>query len=56
MIGPPATAAAGGKSKGKGAKDSGEAQKEGYSHVRARKGQATNSHSLAERVYPTYKI
>uniref|UniRef100_A0A0E0EMK6 BHLH domain-containing protein n=1 Tax=Oryza meridionalis TaxID=40149 RepID=A0A0E0EMK6_9ORYZ len=50
VIGPPATAAAGGKSKGKGAKDAGEAQKEGYSHVRARKGQATNSHSLAERL------
>uniref|UniRef100_A0A0E0LW73 BHLH domain-containing protein n=1 Tax=Oryza punctata TaxID=4537 RepID=A0A0E0LW73_ORYPU len=54
VIGPPlpaATAAAGGKSKGKGgAKDAGEVQKEGYSHVRARKGQATNSHSLAERL------
>lgn len=37
-----------GKSKGKGAKESSE--KEDYIHVRARRGQATNSHSLAERV------
>ncbi|KAF0906301.1 hypothetical protein E2562_009672 [Oryza meyeriana var. granulata] len=50
VLGPPATAASAGKSKGKGAKDAGEPQKEGYSHVRARKGQATNSHSLAERL------
>ncbi|XP_040382557.1 transcription factor bHLH49-like [Oryza brachyantha] len=50
VIGPPPPAAAAGKSKGKGAKDAGEPQKEGYSHVRARKGQATNSHSLAERL------
>lgn len=28
--------------------------KENYIHVRARRGQATNSHSLAERV-PSYK-
>uniref|UniRef100_A0A0D9X952 BHLH domain-containing protein n=1 Tax=Leersia perrieri TaxID=77586 RepID=A0A0D9X952_9ORYZ len=48
--GPTTTTAAAGKSKGKGAKDAGEAQKEGYSHIRARKGQATNSHSLAERL------
>ncbi|VAI33359.1 unnamed protein product [Triticum turgidum subsp. durum] len=38
----------GGKSKGKGAKESSE--KEDYIHVRARRGQATNSHSLAERL------
>ncbi|KAG8087323.1 hypothetical protein GUJ93_ZPchr0010g8124 [Zizania palustris] len=49
VIGPPAAAT--GRSKGKGVNDSGEQQKEGYIHVRARKGQATNSHSLAERVY-----
>lgn len=30
--------------------DSGEAPKENYIHVRAKRGQATNSHSLAERV------
>ncbi|KAK9002877.1 hypothetical protein V6N11_060453 [Hibiscus sabdariffa] len=47
----------GGNSRGKQAakqdKDgsqSGEAPKENYIHVRARRGQATNSHSLAERV------
>ncbi|GJM98525.1 hypothetical protein PR202_ga15548 [Eleusine coracana subsp. coracana] len=39
-----------GKSKGKGAKDTSESQKEEYIHVRARRGQATNSHSLAERL------
>lgn len=38
------------KSSGKNSKDSGEAPKEDYIHVRARRGQATNSHSLAERV------
>jgi hypothetical protein len=31
-------------------KDSGEDEKRGYVHVRARRGQATDSHSLAERV------
>ncbi|XP_052167906.1 transcription factor bHLH49 isoform X1 [Oryza glaberrima] len=40
----------GGKSKGKGAKETSESQKEEYIHVRARRGQATNSHSLAERL------
>jgi hypothetical protein len=46
----PATATTtGGKSKGKGAKE--ESEKEDYIHVRARRGQATNSHSLAERVH-----
>ncbi|GKV20021.1 hypothetical protein SLEP1_g30201 [Rubroshorea leprosula] len=42
-----------GKQVVKQAKDSsqsGEATKENYIHVRARRGQATNSHSLAERV------
>lgn len=43
-----------GKATGKQTKDksnnSGEAPKENYIHVRARRGQATNSHSLAERV------
>ncbi|XWS21327.1 hypothetical protein CRYUN_Cryun30bG0046000 [Craigia yunnanensis] len=42
-----------GKQVAKQAKDSsqtGEAPKENYIHVRARRGQATNSHSLAERV------
>ncbi|XP_021888817.1 transcription factor bHLH74 isoform X2 [Carica papaya] len=42
-----------GKQAAKQAKDnsnSGEAPKENYIHVRARRGQATNSHSLAERV------
>lgn len=49
--GPTAAATAtAGKSKGKGAKEADEPQKEGYIHVRARKGQATNSHSLAERL------
>ncbi|CAM0911568.1 unnamed protein product [Alopecurus aequalis] len=42
--------AAAGKSKGRGAKEAGEPQKEGYVHVRARSGQATNSHSLAEKL------
>lgn len=42
-----------GKQTGKQAKDnsqSGEDPKENYIHMRARRGQATNSHSLAERV------
>ncbi|XP_041018451.1 transcription factor bHLH74-like [Juglans microcarpa x Juglans regia] len=41
-----------GKQTGKQAKDtsSGDASRENYIHVRARRGQATNSHSLAERV------
>lgn len=43
-----------GKATGKQTKEksnnSGEAPKENYIHVRARRGQATNSHSLAERV------
>ncbi|XP_062191583.1 transcription factor bHLH49-like [Phragmites australis] len=43
-------AAATGKRKGKGAKEPDEPDKEGYIHVRARKGQATNRHSLAERL------
>lgn len=41
------------KQMGKQVKDnsnSGESPKDGYIHVRARRGQATNSHSLAERV------
>lgn len=40
-----------GKSKGKGTKETSDSQKEEYIHVRARRGQATNSHSLAERVW-----
>ena len=45
------TAGAGpGKSRGKGEKEVPESQKEDYIHIRARRGQATNSHSLAERV------
>ena len=32
---------------------SGEAPQEDFIHVRARRGQATNSHSLAERVPPS---
>uniref|UniRef100_A0ACD5Y476 Uncharacterized protein n=1 Tax=Avena sativa TaxID=4498 RepID=A0ACD5Y476_AVESA len=43
-----ATTNGGGRSKGKGAKE--ESEKEDYIHVRARRGQATNSHSLAERL------
>ncbi|KAL6844674.1 hypothetical protein ACP4OV_025333 [Aristida adscensionis] len=39
----------GGKSKGKGSKETSESKEE-YIHVRARRGQATNSHSLAERL------
>ncbi|XP_072991319.1 transcription factor bHLH77-like [Typha latifolia] len=39
-----------GKSNGKQVKDVLDANKEDYIHVRARRGQATNSHSLAERV------
>jgi hypothetical protein len=50
----PAVEAAG-KSKGRGAKEAGEPQKEGYVHVRARSGQATNSHSIAEKV-PYFKV
>ncbi|CAD6218847.1 unnamed protein product [Miscanthus lutarioriparius] len=46
----PATTTGPGKSKGKGAKETSESQKEDYIHVRARRGQATNSHSLAERL------
>ncbi|XP_058115086.1 transcription factor bHLH49-like isoform X2 [Magnolia sinica] len=45
--------AAGNKNNGKHGKDgsqNSEALKEDYIHVRARRGQATNSHSLAERV------
>ncbi|CAL9172376.1 unnamed protein product [Musa hybrid cultivar] len=38
------------KHSGKNAKYDSEAEKEGYVHVRAQRGQATNSHSLAERV------
>ena len=38
-----------GSKQGKDSSDSGEAPKE-YIHVRARRGEATNSHSLAERV------
>ncbi|XP_020571311.1 transcription factor bHLH49 isoform X3 [Phalaenopsis equestris] len=38
------------KPSGKNSKVTGEAHKEEYIHVRARRGQATNSHSLAERV------
>ena len=45
----------GGKQTGKQAKDSSNSgetpNKDNYIHVRARRGQATNSHSLAERVY-----
>ncbi|KAM3275961.1 hypothetical protein ACQJBY_044377 [Aegilops geniculata] len=42
----------GGKSKGKGTKEGTKesSEKEDYIHVRARRGQATNSHSLAERL------
>lgn len=46
-----------GKQAAKPTKDSslsGEAPKE-YIHMRAKRGQATNSHSLAERVYPLIK-
>lgn len=39
-----------GKQHGKQVKDNVEDPKEDYIHVRARRGQATNSHSLAERV------
>lgn len=42
-----------GKQTGKQTKensDSGDATKDTYIHVRAKRGQATNSHSLAERV------
>ncbi|ONK69400.1 uncharacterized protein A4U43_C05F22460 [Asparagus officinalis] len=38
------------KSSGKNAKDGANGAKEDYIHIRARRGQATNSHSLAERV------
>ncbi|CAL9112645.1 unnamed protein product [Musa textilis] len=38
------------KHTGKNGKDSSEAAKGDYVHVRARRGQSTNSHSLAERV------
>ncbi|XP_024977096.1 transcription factor bHLH74 [Cynara cardunculus var. scolymus] len=39
-----------GKQIGKQAKDNSDSGKEDYIHVRAKRGQATNSHSLAERV------
>jgi len=39
-----------GKSSGKDAKGNTDEAKQDYIHVRARRGQATNSHSLAERV------
>ena len=39
-----------GRSSGKNAKGSTDGAKQDYIHVRARRGQATNSHSLAERV------
>jgi hypothetical protein len=45
----PAATAAGGTSKVKGAKEADEPKK-GYVHVRARSGQATNRHSVAEKV------
>lgn len=48
-----------GKHNGKQPKDnsqSSDAPKEEYIHVRARRGQATNSHSLAERVSIGYEI
>lgn len=38
------------KSNGKQTEDSSDAPKQDYIHIRARSGQATNSHSLAERV------
>ena len=41
------------KQAGKQAKDNSDSPKEDYIHVRARRGQATNSHSLAERVRTT---
>lgn len=40
----------GSKNAGKNGKDAADASKGDYIHVRARRGQATNSHSLAERV------
>ncbi|KAL6646060.1 hypothetical protein ACP70R_017668 [Stipagrostis hirtigluma subsp. patula] len=48
--GSPAAAPATGEKQGKGAKEADEPNQEGYVHVRARKGQATNRHSLAERL------
>lgn len=39
-----------GKAAGKQVKESSDTPKDDYIHVRARRGQATNSHSLAERV------
>ncbi|XP_006655999.1 transcription factor bHLH49 isoform X1 [Oryza brachyantha] len=47
---PKRSSVASGKSSGKQAKDNAGSPKEEYIHVRARRGQATNSHSLAERV------
>lgn len=38
------------KPRGKQIKDSNESLKDEFIHIRARRGQATNSHSLAERV------
>lgn len=40
----------GGKNAKQGGSQGSDAPKEDYIHVRARRGQATNSHSLAERV------
>ncbi|KAF0904132.1 hypothetical protein E2562_032405 [Oryza meyeriana var. granulata] len=47
---PKRSSVAPGKSSRKQAKDNAGSPKEEYIHVRARRGQATNSHSLAERV------
>jgi Mg-chelatase subunit ChlD len=47
---PKRSSVASGKSSGKQIKDNAGSPKEDYIHVRARRGQATNSHSLAERV------
>lgn len=49
--------ASGSKQSGRQVKEnseSEEAPKDNFIHVRARRGQATNSHSLAERVTITY--
>ena len=53
---PKRSSVASGKSSGKQIKDNAGSPKEDYIHVRARRGQATNSHSLAERVGPFFLL
>lgn len=53
---PPSTTNRPGGKHGKQGSQASEPPKEEYIHVRARRGQATNSHSLAERVRYSYEL